>query len=52
MAINKAMRTVLKALSYGDINVQSSRAFANIKAIDPLNAFLQDHRHEDLQWRL
>ena len=37
MAINKAMRTVLKALSYGDINVQSSRAFANIKAIDPLN---------------
>ncbi|MFR6330960.1 MAG: alpha/beta hydrolase fold domain-containing protein [Eisenbergiella sp.] len=36
MAINKAMRTVLKALSYGDINVQSSRAFANIKAIDPL----------------
>ena len=39
MAINKAMRTVLKALSYGDINVQSSRAFANIKAIDPLKRF-------------
>ena len=38
MAINKAMRTVLKALSYGDINVQSSRAFANIKAIDPLKS--------------
>lgn len=33
------MRTVLKALSYGDINVQSSRAFANIKAIDPLKRF-------------
>lgn len=33
------MRTVLKALSYGDINVQSSRAFANIKAIDPLRRF-------------
>lgn len=39
MAINKAMRTVLKALSYGDINVQSSRAFANIKAIDLLKRF-------------
>ncbi|MBS5533905.1 MAG: alpha/beta hydrolase [Eisenbergiella sp.] len=39
MAINRAMRTVLKALSYGDINVQSSRAFANIKAIDPLRRF-------------
>ena len=39
MAINKAMHTVLKALSYGDINVQSSGAFANIKAIDPLKRF-------------
>lgn len=39
MAINKAMRTVLKALSYGDIHVASSRAFANIKAIDPLKPF-------------
>lgn len=39
MAINKAMRTVLKALSYGDLNLTSSRAFANIKAIDPLKPF-------------
>lgn len=39
MAINKAMRTVLKALSYGDIHVASSRAFANIKALDPLKPF-------------
>lgn len=39
MAINKAMRTVLKALSYGDIHIPSSRAFANIKAIDPLKPF-------------
>lgn len=39
MPINKAMRTVLKALSYGDIHVASSRAFANIKAIDPLKPF-------------
>lgn len=33
------MRAVLKALSYGDLNVVSSRAFANIKAIDPLKPF-------------
>lgn len=33
------MRTVLKALSYGEIHVSSSRAFANIKAIDPLKPF-------------
>lgn len=39
MAINKAMRTVLKTLSYGDINIASSRAFANIKSIDPLKPF-------------
>lgn len=39
MAINKAMRTVLKALSYGDIDVAASRAFANIKAIDPMKPF-------------
>ncbi|MDD3369290.1 MAG: alpha/beta hydrolase [Lachnospiraceae bacterium] len=39
MAINKAMRAVLKALSYGDINVDNSRTFANIKAIDPLKPF-------------
>lgn len=39
MTINKATRTVLKALSYGDIHISSSRAFANIKAIDPLKPF-------------
>lgn len=39
MTINKAMRTVLKTLSYGEIHVSSSRAFANIKAIDPLKPF-------------
>lgn len=36
MAINKAMRKVLKTLSYGDIEVNSSRKLANLKAIDPL----------------
>lgn len=39
MALNKAMRTVLKALSYGDIEVQSSRNLANLKALDPLKIF-------------
>lgn len=39
MAINKAMRAILKALSYGDINLTSSRAFANIKSLDPLKPF-------------
>lgn len=39
MAINKAMRKVLKTLSYGDIEVESSRRFANLKAIDPLRLF-------------
>lgn len=39
MAINKAMRKVLKRLSYGDIEVQASRSFANLKAIDPLKPF-------------
>ena len=39
MAINRAMRGVLKALSYGEIHLTTSRAFANIKAIDPLKPF-------------
>lgn len=39
MAINKAMRAVLKALSYGDIEVQASRNLANLKVLDPLKLF-------------
>lgn len=39
MAINKAARALLKALSYGEIHVASSRVFANIKAIDPMKPF-------------
>lgn len=39
MAINKAMRKVLKTLSYGDIEVQASRNFANLKALDPMKIF-------------
>lgn len=41
MAINKAMRAVLKALSYGDIEVESSRHFANLKALDPVRLFMK-----------
>ena len=39
MAINKAMRKVLKALSFEGIEVESSRNLANLKAIDPLKIF-------------
>lgn len=39
MAINKAMRKVLKKLSYGDIEVETSRRLANLKALDPLKRF-------------
>lgn len=39
MAINKAMRAVLKALSYGDIEVEASRRLANLKALDPMKIF-------------
>lgn len=33
------MRTVLKALSYGDIELKSSRSLANLKALDPARFF-------------
>lgn len=36
MAINKAMRKLLKVLSYGGVDVESSRVIANLKALDPL----------------
>jgi acetyl esterase len=39
MAINKAMKAVLKALSYGDIEVSSSRSLANLKSLDPIKFF-------------
>lgn len=39
MAINKAMRTVLKALSFDGIEVEASRHLANLKAIDPMKIF-------------
>ena len=43
MAINKAMKVVLKALSYGDIEVESSRQFANLKSLDPMKLFYKKY---------
>lgn len=39
MAINKTMRKVLKALSFGGIEVEASRHLANLKALDPMKIF-------------
>lgn len=39
MAINKAMRLALKALSYRDIDVKKFRNLAELKTIDPFKAF-------------
>ena len=39
MAINRPMRAVLKALSYGGIELESSRQLANLKALDPMKIF-------------
>lgn len=39
MAINKAMKMALKALSYQEMDLQTSRNLTNLKAIDPLKRF-------------
>lgn len=39
MAINKTMKRVLKALSFGGIEVEASRQLADLKAIDPMKVF-------------
>ena len=41
MAINKAMRKVLKALSFDGIEVEASRHLANLKALDPMRIFIR-----------
>lgn len=46
MAINKAMRNILKALSFGGIEVEASRTLANLKSLDPLKVF---HKTIDYQ---
>lgn len=39
MAINKAMRAVLKALSYSGFEVEAARHLANLKSLDPMKLF-------------
>ncbi|MEG0154531.1 MAG: alpha/beta hydrolase [Lachnospiraceae bacterium] len=39
MTLDQAIRKILKTLSFGKIDVESSRTLANIKAIDPLKVF-------------
>lgn len=39
MAINKAMKLALKALSYSDQDLEHSRRLVNLKTIDPLKKF-------------
>lgn len=39
MAINKAAQAILKALSFGGIEVEASRHLADLKRIDPLSIF-------------
>ena len=39
MAINKTLRMLLKALSYGGIEVHASRRLANLKSLDPMKFF-------------
>lgn len=39
MAINKAMKLALKALSYSNQDLERSRKFVNLKTIDPLKKF-------------
>ena len=41
MAINKAMRKVLKALSFDGIEVEASRHLANLKALDPMRLIIK-----------
>lgn len=39
MAINKAMRALLKVMSYGGVDVEASRHIANLKALNPMKLF-------------
>ena len=37
--MNKAMKSVLKALSYGTLDVQTERRIAELKKLDPMRIF-------------
>ena len=40
--ISKTMRTILHALSYGNIEVEASRRLADIKKLDAMRIFFID----------
>ena len=39
--ISKTMKTILHALSYGNIEVESSRKLADLKQLDAMRIFLK-----------
>lgn len=39
MAINKAAKAILRALSFGDIDVEAARNLADLKSLDPMKIF-------------
>ena len=39
--MTKAMRAILNALSYGNIEVEASRRLADLKKLDPMRIFLK-----------
>ena len=47
--ISKTMRSILHALSYGNIDVESSRRIADLKKLDAMRIFYPETGHEDLQ---
>lgn len=46
MAISKAMKAVLKALSYPEFDLEAGRVLANLKAIDPLKDLYKTIDHK------
>ena len=47
--ISKTMRAILHALSYGNIEVESSRRLVDIKKLDAMNIFLKKMDIHDFQ---
>lgn len=40
--MTKAVRAILQALSYGNIEVESARRLADLKKLDPMRIFLKN----------
>lgn len=47
--ISKTMRAILHTLSYGNIEVESSRRLVDIKKLDAMNIFLKKNGYPDFQ---